>query len=43
MHEIRSELRELCAQHVNPEDLAWLVEHFPNVWPRPMQQLDLFT
>ena len=39
---IRAELRDLCELHVNPELLAWLKEGYPNVWPRPMRQLEMF-
>lgn len=39
---IRAELRDLCELHVTPETLAWLKERYPNVWPRPMRQMELF-
>jgi hypothetical protein len=39
---IHAELRELCESHMQPERLAWFKENFPNVWPRPMRQLELF-
>lgn len=39
---IRAELRELAAKFLPADDLAWFRENFPNVWPRGMEQLELF-
>ncbi len=38
---IRAELRELAELYL-AGDLDWFKASFPRVWPRPMQQLEMF-
>lgn len=38
---IRAELRSLAERYL-ADDIDWFKANFPNVWPRRMEQLELF-